>query len=240
MKEIVKGIWMVGGPDLSDGRDACAYLVADGDEAALIDAGAGVRPELIARQIAATGVASGAVKTIILTHSHIDHTGGAAELARELGAAIVCHARCADILAVGDDPRTAASWYGLSLPPLTVDETFSGERHSVKVGNLELILLHTPGHSPCSISVFVDLPGATDAPADPDADPPRPAGALRVLFGQDVHGPIHPAIESDPDLYARSLRRLIALKADVLCEGHFGVYRPAAAVRRYIESYLRG
>jgi len=231
---------MVGGPDLSDGRDACAYLLADGGEAALIDAGAGVRPELIARQITETNVSHGSVKKIILTHCHIDHTGGAAALARELGAAIVCHARCADILAVGDDPRTASSWYGLSLPPLTADETFVGEQHTIKIGQLDLILLYTPGHSPCSISVFVDLPGTSDFPADPEADPPKPARALRVLFGQDVHGPVHPALESNPRLYTRSLHRLISLEADVLCEGHFGVYRPAATVRRYIESYLRG
>lgn len=29
------------------------------------------------------------------------------------------------------------------------------------------------------------------------------------------------------------------LEADILCEGHFGIYSPASEVRRYIESYLQ-
>ena len=239
MQPIAPGIYQVGGSELTDGRDASAYLVADAGEAVLIDTGAGVRPERVLARIAEAGVTPAAVTKIILTHSHIDHTGGAAWLARELGAEIVAHARCADILAIGDDPRTSASWYDLSLPPLVVDQTFSGGEQHVPVGGLDLVCLYTPGHSPCSVSIFVDLPGAAPAAAaDPAADPPRPAGALRVLFGQDVHGPIHPALESDRGLYQKSLARLLALRVDVLCEGHFGVYRPAAEVREYIRSYL--
>jgi hypothetical protein len=34
------------------------------------------------------------------------------------------------------------------------------------------------------------------------------------------------------------MERLLALEADVLCEGHFGVMRPASAVRRFIEEQL--
>jgi glyoxylase-like metal-dependent hydrolase (beta-lactamase superfamily II) len=41
------------------------------------------------------------------------------------------------------------------------------------------------------------------------------------------------------DQARKSLRRLADLEADVLCEGHFGVYEPKAEVRRYIEGHLR-
>jgi len=34
------------------------------------------------------------------------------------------------------------------------------------------------------------------------------------------------------------MKKLLELKADILCEGHFGVYRPAAEARKYIEHYL--
>jgi glyoxylase-like metal-dependent hydrolase (beta-lactamase superfamily II) len=60
----------------------------------------------------------------------------------------------------------------------------------------------------------------------------------RILFGQDVHGPIHPVLESNREQYRQSLQKLIDLKADVLCEGHFGVYRPREEVEKYIKSYL--
>ncbi len=34
------------------------------------------------------------------------------------------------------------------------------------------------------------------------------------------------------------MRKLINLNADILCEGHFGIYKPAEKVRSYIEHYL--
>jgi hypothetical protein len=36
-----------------------------------------------------------------------------------------------------------------------------------------------------------------------------------------------------------SLQSLVDLEADILCEGHFGIYQPAEEVKNYIESYLR-
>jgi hypothetical protein len=36
------------------------------------------------------------------------------------------------------------------------------------------------------------------------------------------------------------LQKLIGLEADILCEGHFGIYQPAKEARRYIEGYLYG
>ena len=40
------------------------------------------------------------------------------------------------------------------------------------------------------------------------------------------------------DDYKRSLKFMIALEADILCEGHFGIYRGNQEVGRFIESYL--
>jgi len=59
-----------------------------------------------------------------------------------------------------------------------------------------------------------------------------------VLFGQDIHGPFHPDFGSDIEAWRSSMGRLLDLDADVLCEGHFGIYSPADAVRAYINGYL--
>jgi len=32
---------------------------------------------------------------------------------------------------------------------------------------------------------------------------------------------------------------LLDLEADILCEGHFGIYQPAGAVKKYIQGYLQ-
>ena len=59
----------------------------------------------------------------------------------------------------------------------------------------------------------------------------------KILFGQDLHGPIIPGISNFED-YQKSLKRLLDLNADILCEGHFGIFSPADQVRNYIKRYL--
>jgi len=61
---------------------------------------------------------------------------------------------------------------------------------------------------------------------------------LRVLFGQDVHGPIHPSLRSNLRHYRNSLELLLSLEADILCEGHYGVYRGKKAVSDFIAGFL--
>jgi glyoxylase-like metal-dependent hydrolase (beta-lactamase superfamily II) len=60
----------------------------------------------------------------------------------------------------------------------------------------------------------------------------------RVLFGQDVHGPLDASFLSNREDYIRSLKFMMGLNADVLCEGHFGIYRGKEKINRFIESFL--
>ena len=59
----------------------------------------------------------------------------------------------------------------------------------------------------------------------------------RVLFGQDVHGPLHADFGSDAAAYRRSLLDMADLGADILCEGHYGVIEGADRVRDFIQSF---
>ncbi|MBU0992289.1 MAG: hypothetical protein KJ737_07320 [Proteobacteria bacterium] len=43
---------------------------------------------------------------------------------------------------------------------------------------------------------------------------------LKVLFSQDIHGPIHPELLSVSEDYLESLQEIRSLNADILCEGH--------------------
>ncbi|MFO8056456.1 MAG: MBL fold metallo-hydrolase [bacterium] len=217
--EIAKGVYQVGGAGVSAGGDAAAYLVDGEKEAVLIDAGTGEATQRLVENISRTGVEPSRVGILVLTHCHVDHSGGALELKQKLGLSVACHKECGRILARGDDPRTAAEWYGIKLPPIRADVAFESEEYEIDLGDTSLTCIHVPGHSPGSICAVLDREGK------------------RILFGQDVHGPIHPALESDWNQWQESLQRMIELEADVLCEGHFGIISPAHEVAKFIKSF---
>lgn len=218
-KEIYSGIYIVGSSDISDSKDCCVYLLDLGD-LVLIDAGAGASAGSIARNIEKLGFDPARLSTIILTHCHIDHVGGAAALEARSGAKIVMHELDARPVEYGDQKMTAAGWYGVKFQPLQVDHKLSASRETLTIGAHEVVLLHTPGHTPGSISVYLDKDGK------------------RVLFGQDIHGPFLADFGANMKDWRASMEQLIALNADILCEGHFGIYQPNKKVTAYIERYL--
>jgi len=59
-----------------------------------------------------------------------------------------------------------------------------------------------------------------------------------VLFAQDVHGPIHPDLLSDQDAYQASLKQMLDLNVDILCEGHYGIFYGKGKVRNFIGSFI--
>jgi len=218
-KEIHNGIYLVGSSDMTDTKDCCVYLLNLG-ELVLIDAGAGSSAGAIVRNIESLGFDAALVSTIVLTHCHIDHVGGAAAIKDRTGARIIMHELDAVPVENGDQRMTAAHWYGVRFQPLPVDLTFSGHSETLSVGGRNLVLLHTPGHTPGSLSVYCDTDGK------------------RVLFGQDIHGPFLADFGANMSHWQRSMEELLALNADILCEGHFGIYQPNKKVTAYIERYL--
>ena len=218
-EKIEVGVFLVGGAGISDSRDCMVYLL-DLGELVMIDTGAGPGINMIISNIQQLGLDPARLSTIILTHCHIDHVGGAHELKKRYGARIIMHELDADVVERGDAKMTAAYWYGVPFAPLKIDMRISREEERLVFGQYELICLHTPGHTPGSISVYLDMTGK------------------RILFGQDIHGPFLAEFGSDIGRWLVSMEKLLALKADVLCEGHFGVYRPNEKVTEYVERYL--
>ena len=217
-RKVASGVFMVGGPDLTDPRDCLCYLV-DGPRArVLIDCGAGPSAEAILDL--AVRAAGKPPTHLLLTHAHIDHAGAAAEIKRRTGCRVLIHAGDAQVLATGDVKRSAADWYGLALELLEADEVLAGDGSIALSDEEELTILHTPGHTPGSVAAWCL------------------AGGQKVLFGQDVHGPFAPAFGSDIAKWRESMQRLLELEADVLAEGHFGVFRPADEVKTFIEEQL--
>ena len=218
--EITKDIFIVGGPDITDDRDGCVYLINLG-ELILIDSGAGWSVDKIIHNINILGFNGKAISTILLTHCHIDHIGGAPEIRKRFGSKIYIHQLDATSLENGDPILTASSWYQTTFPPTTVDVKLKLQEEKLRRGGETIVCLHTPGHTPGSISIYIDKDGK------------------RILFAQDLHGPLLDEFGSNLSDWDRSTRKLLDLDADILCEGHFGIYETKKKVRDYILSYRR-
>jgi glyoxylase-like metal-dependent hydrolase (beta-lactamase superfamily II) len=217
---ITDEIYQVGGPGLTAPEDCLAYLVVADGRAALIDAGGGLATDLLLANIEAAGVSPASIDWLLLTHCHYDHAGGAAELRTRLGCRVVAHALEAVFIEEGDNNVTAADWYLRSMVPCPVDRKLNQPREQILLGTRPITALHIPGHSPGSVAYLVE------------------SGGQRVLFAQDVHGPLHPVLLSSREDYLASLRRLLELKADILCEGHLGVFRGRDAIEAFIRRFL--
>jgi glyoxylase-like metal-dependent hydrolase (beta-lactamase superfamily II) len=218
--EIIKDIFIVGGPEITDSRDGCVYLINLG-ELVLIDSGAGWSADKVINNVEKLGFDSQQLKTILLTHCHIDHIGGAPNIRKRCGSKIYIHKLDAPPLKNGDPVLTAANWYQTKFPSTSVNVTFDSPEETLKIGGEKIVCLHTPGHTPGSISIYIDKEGK------------------RVLFGQDLHGPLLEEFGSNLDDWDRSTQKLLDLNTDILCEGHFGIYKTRQEVRDYILSYRR-
>ena len=219
--EITGEIHQVGGRGLTAPEDAAIYLLSVAGEAALIDCGCGQATDLLLANIEAAGVAPASIRRLLLTHCHFDHTGGAAQLRLLLGCSTVAHELDAPFIEAGDDEVTAATWYNSRLTPCPVDRKLAADKDMVIVGGRAIEAIHIPGHSPGSVAYLVE------------------SGGRRIVFAQDVHGPLDESLRSNAADYQRSLQTLIGLRADVLCEGHYGIFEGREDVAAFIRRFVR-
>jgi len=91
------------------------------------------------------------VKYIINTHGHFDHTGGNYELKKATGAPIVIHRLDASML---NNISQSANRWGFNMPNSPSADIFVDEGDLISFGNYGLNVLHTPGHTPGSISLY--------------------------------------------------------------------------------------
>lgn len=90
------------------------------------------------------------IKTIALTHAHIDHIGAVKEVKDATGAEVAVHTD--DISLLKD--RSFGMAFGISYPTPPAPDRLLNGGDSIDIGELHFMVLHTPGHSQGGICLF--------------------------------------------------------------------------------------
>jgi glyoxylase-like metal-dependent hydrolase (beta-lactamase superfamily II) len=89
---------------------------------------------------------------IVITHAHIDHIGGAAELKAATGAPVWMNAGDEDLYTHLDQQ---ARWLGMETPPKTAVDQIARDGDKLTLGEADFHVLHTPGHTQGSVSLWI-------------------------------------------------------------------------------------
>ena len=193
-----------------------AYLIDDADGLTIIDTSIAPSGAKILKQITALGRQLSEVKRILITHAHPDHIGGLPEVQQATGAQVIASALEKPVIQGEmpiprgpDDKKTGLARF-ISMPETTMPGTpvhrvvEDGEILPEVLGGLQVVA--TPGHAPGHLAWW------------------QPA--QRILFCGDTIFRL-PNLRLPFSFFTvdmaenkRSIARLAALDADIVCFGH--------------------
>jgi glyoxylase-like metal-dependent hydrolase (beta-lactamase superfamily II) len=215
--KITERIWLVGR------RESCAYLVGGGSEYALLGgAMAYVAPDVL-EQVNAFGIDEHKIRRIVILHSHFDHCGMVPFLKRRWPWATVTASRKSQELlrkqkvidSIEMLNQAMIAQKGLTGNGQALDLHFSGieveavvsDGEVLTCSDLSLEIMEVPGHSSCSIAVYIPEEKALFA-----------SDAGGIPFGDKIFT----AANANFDLYQQSLEKMAAKDVDILLAEHYG------------------
>ena len=115
-------------------------------EAMVVDPGDNI-PEILSR-LQKHGLT---LRQIVVTHAHIDHVGGAAQLRKLTGAPVIMNQQDLGLLGM---MQMQAGWLGVPTPEVAPPDASAEDGLTVGLATLPAQVLHTPGHTPGSICLL--------------------------------------------------------------------------------------
>ncbi len=94
------------------------------------------------------------IQYIICTHGHFDHIGAVKEIKDETGAKIILHRE--DLEIYRNSPQVAMQFFGIEIEPQPEPDTLIEDGDTFMIVNRELKFIYTPGHSPGSVSIYIE------------------------------------------------------------------------------------
>ena len=124
------------------------YLIIDEEskEAALVDCSA--YDENILIELKKQGVK---LKYILLTHGHFDHIGGLNDLAKDIE--VLMHSGDKEWVEQVNDYLPMIGMPSMEVPKI---DRYIEDNEIIKVGNLEIKVIHTPGHTQGGVCFYID------------------------------------------------------------------------------------
>jgi len=166
------------------------YILKSGDELAVVDPGGDAETIL-----SKTEKLGGIVKYVIDTHGHIDHIAANREVIEATGAELLIHELDAGLLAHPD--RNLSSLMGMRLTSPAPSRLLK-EGDKVVVGEDEMTVLHTPGHTPGGIcllapdyaftgdTLFLDSIGRVDFPGGSEEQMQASLNRLQAVLRKET------------------------------------------------------
>jgi glyoxylase-like metal-dependent hydrolase (beta-lactamase superfamily II) len=203
--EIVPSIHQV------DGVSANCYVL-ERDGLTLIDTGLpGSGPRILSYIRDTLHRDPAEITTIVLTHHHVDHTGGIAGIQKAGRAKVAIHQNDAPYLEGAKTAPGPRGLFGLVFRFMRLFVRAAPVRTDILLGEgatiAGLSVFHIPGHTPGSIALL-----------DPESGALFAGDTLRSN-GTSVEGPV-PQFTPDMLTALRSIRRLAALEFEILLPGH--------------------
>jgi metallo-beta-lactamase class B len=136
--------------------DLACYLITTTKGNILINTGLAASATQIKNNIETLGFKFNDIKILLTTQAHYDHTGAMAAIKKSTGAKLMADEKDADVLATGGSSDYELGKYGVSFKPVKADRLLH-DGDTITLGNMQLIMLHHPGHTKGSCSYLFSV-----------------------------------------------------------------------------------